>query len=201
MIPSPPDKAFWSPLPVLLLTSFSIFLSAAVLSGCAAPAVEKRPPAEETLTPWAPTRLSDHPADQPPPLEQLSHPRRGDHSHLGGGPLEATIFLAWRLYSHSFSRVSGDTCAFSPTCSRFAVDAASLGPEGALYTFGRLQRSQLHDPLYSVDAEGFLIDPPSHYLFWRSDLGLRAHQYDIDRRHAWYIFVQAAALSEETRHD
>ena len=193
--------SLFSHLPLLALALLSVLL----LTACATPDVTRRAPAQETFQPWAPTRLGEHPSQrltslsvsaQPPSRAVTSH-----HSHLAAGPLEATIFLAWRLYSHTLSRTSGDTCRFSPTCSRFAVDAAPLGPEGLVLTFARLLRSQLDDPLYRIDTEGFLVDPPSHYFFWRAPLGLDAHQYDLDRRHRWYLFVHATneANSEADR--
>ena len=183
------------------------FLLALFLIGCATPDPPRRSQAEETLTPWTPTRIGQHPGERLSPLaspaaDRPSRTGASEHHHLASGTFPATVFLAWRLYSHTLSRTSGDTCRFSPTCSRFAVDAAPLGPEGLILTFARLLRSQLDDPLYQIDDQGFLIDPPSHYFFWRAPLGLDAHQYDLHRSHRWYLFLHATKdLSREALHD
>lgn len=86
----------------------------------------------------------------------------------------------------------GDTCRFGPTCSRFALDSMAIGPTGLLLTFARLQRNQLDDHFYQHTEDGFLIDRPWDYVFWKSRLGLGAHQYDIAPGQAWTIFLNAA---------
>lgn len=173
--------------PRLLL--FLLLLSAtAALIGCATPEHSHGDRSAETLEPWTPTRLGQHPGDlgETPPLK-----RPPQKSFLEGSPLSATGYLAWRFYSHTFSKMAGETCQFAPSCSRFALDAVSEGPEGLILAFARLQRNHMEDDFYKVDDDGYLIDPTSHYNFWRSPLGLNAHLADIDSGHAWYIFLNA----------
>lgn len=166
-----------------------------LLAGCATPTFQERSPDGETLTPWEGNRLGMHPGSLQGPLSdtRVVTPSTGQESRsaqLGRSTSAATLYLAWRLYSHTYSRVSGDTCRFSPTCSRFAVDAAPYGPTGMAATFGRLQRAQFDDPLYRIE-EDHLVDPIEFYFFWRSDAGLDAHRFAMERSLAWYLFVHA----------
>lgn len=175
----------------LLLSHLLLMFIIALSTGCMTPNPAPKTAVVESLTPWTPTRHGNHPGLTSPLVVSQALTRHPRDEHYARGPVQATAYLAWRLYSNSLSRVSGDTCRFSPTCSRFALDATAGGPEGLVLTFGRLMRHQLNDPLYHDTPDGALIDPPDYYFFWRSPLGRDAHRYQLERRHAWYLFVSA----------
>lgn len=185
------------------LLIFALSIIPVAYGGCATPSHENAEDSQTRLEPWTPTRKGNHPADVqhaapsnwdrsaagPDWLEQTDD---GDHSRsTAASPIRATGFLFWRLYSNTLSRTMGDSCRFSPSCSRFAVEAAASGPQAAVLAFGRLQRSHLDDDFYEHTADGHLYDPPSHYFFWRSEQGLDAHRTAMPTDHAWYVFIQA----------
>lgn len=170
------------------IISTALFLAA--LLGCATPDSVPPDAGPSAMEPWTPTRAGFHPADLgdllPPPVEESGH------APMASSPTTATIYLAWRLYSQTLSRSMGETCRFSPTCSRFALEAMSQGPEGVVLTFGRLMRNHLDQDFYPLTEDGYLADPPSHYYFWRSESGVHAHQSGLERSHAWFVLIRAA---------
>ena len=172
----------------------------AATSGCAAPTYDGVQAAETTLQPWTPTRKGSHPGDLPttPEVRLGADADHGSAHFASGGPVSASVHLFWRAYSRTFSQSMGETCEFSPSCSRFAVDAIAAGPEGLVLTFARTQRGHLHDGTYDTTETGHLHDPPENYFFWRSDLGLNAHRSTMPSSHAWYVFVrETRRLPEE----
>lgn len=96
----------------------------------------------------------------------------------------------------------GETCRFTPSCSRFAVEALAEGPEALYLIFARLQRGHLDDGTYEKTMTGHLADPVWNYFFWRSELGLHAHRSDLRQHQAWYVFVEQRGQFEgESLHD
>lgn len=181
--------------------------------GCASSAADSVDEPETAFQPWTAERIGSHPGDlgptargedrtasafavDPDEMPVSYSPSADDESsNTSTGPVTATATGAWHLYTHTLSRTAGDTCRFSPSCSRFAVEATGLGPEGLPLAFGRLQRNHLDDEFYEATADGYLLDPLSHYLFWRTDAGLDAHGTELVDAHAWYVFVRAAESS------
>lgn len=176
----------------LRLFLLKLIFCALFLSACSTPPPATKAPLDP-LQPWMPTRKGEFPADLACAADLPQKKIARSPSSLAQGPLHATAFIAWRLYSHTLSRTMGDTCRFGPTCSRFALDSMALGPGALFVTFARLQRNQLDDDFYALTADGFLIDRPWDYVFWRSNLGLNAHTFDIPPGQAWTIFLKAAA--------
>ncbi len=182
---------------------FGVLSILITMLGCATPTYDARQSVESQLEPWTPVRKGLHPADLSntpearSPVDPVEHRGRSNR----GGPIATTAFLYWRLYSSTVSRSMGETCRFSPSCSRFAVDAAREGPEGLILTFARLQRNHLDDGSYEHTHTGHLKDPTSNYFYWRSDLGLQAHRSTMPRHQAWYVFVEAARKNGEQSAD
>ncbi|TXD39032.1 membrane protein insertion efficiency factor YidD [Lujinxingia vulgaris] len=149
----------------------------------------------ERLTPFAPERLRPHPAALAGDLitVSLADGHEGEHGdeHLAGGPAQATAYLWWRAYSATYSRVDGASCNFSPSCSRFGLNAVADGPLGVVWTFGRLQRDQRPDDFYARRPDGKLIDPVQAYTVWGDDPTLDRSPYAESPHHGWYLFVQA----------
>lgn len=190
------------PIALALLATISLATS------CASPGHDAQAAQDSQLQPWTPQRRGVHPG-QLKHSQEARHDADSDRSQTGAdrgesilqNPIGATAYGAWRLYSNTLSRSMGPTCRFSPTCSRFAVDATGVGPEGLVFTFGRLQRNHLADDDYEHGDDGHLLDPPSNYFFWRSDLGLGAHRSSLPDHQAWYIFVRARQDRAEEPHD
>ena len=171
--------------------------------GCATPSHDDVQASATELEPWTPTRKGDHPAelqhtapaniadieDRPSWLDSVDS---GDRARTtAAGPVQATGYFFWRFYSNTFSRSMGDSCRFAPSCSRFAVEAADTGPIAGVLAFARLQRGHLDDGFYAHTDDHHLVDPPSHYFFWRSERGLDAHLSTMPTDHAWYVFIRA----------
>jgi len=83
-------------------------------------------------------------------------------------PSDAEIVLDGSLAAyHAFvSSQDGDSCVFSPTCSRyFGESAKSLGAVGVLAGMDRLLRcnpmNSQFSALYARTEDGLLIDPPA----------------------------------------
>ena len=106
------------------------------------------------------------------------------------GPVGEAAKLWFWVYKTTWSRVDGSTCHFSPSCSRFAVDATqNLGLYGVMLTFGRLHKNHL-DRRHYRSTGPFLADPLANYTFW-----FRSPQRDDfssyrEPAHAWFQHVR-----------
>lgn len=129
----------------------------AVLGGCShGGAVGDAAVVREGFEPWSATRL--HPAlvERDPLIVAAS---RADETPARGAAV-AGVWVFYKIYQETWSRADGPTCAFEPTCSRYALEAvAAYGPLGLPLAFGRLMRNHVHDGFYPVTAEGRLADP------------------------------------------
>jgi putative component of membrane protein insertase Oxa1/YidC/SpoIIIJ protein YidD len=103
----------------------------------------------------------------------------------------AAVYLSFRLYKETWSRADGNTCRFSPSCSRFGWQAIRRhGVWGALLTMARLTRSHGESPLHPVDSDGvYVLDPLSNYDFWYADPSGRFDS-DLTEAQLWYRHVE-----------
>jgi putative component of membrane protein insertase Oxa1/YidC/SpoIIIJ protein YidD len=106
------------------------------------------------------------------------------------GPGRASMYLFFRAFKETYSRVDGSYCTFVPSCSRFGLEAVrELGPLGFPLTLGRLTRSHTHERDFyrPADIPIFRRDPVDNYTFWLRD-DLRPDDFDSyeDPAHAWF---------------
>ncbi|MFU8804402.1 MAG: membrane protein insertion efficiency factor YidD [Bradymonadaceae bacterium] len=186
-------------LKIWLLSSSMIFLAA-----CATSAVELERPRGETLGPGMQTfdgaqlssndsfapfdadRKATHPFFGLPKETADSMPSDEDFARSSS---TATAALWWNLYKNTYSRIDGPTCEFSPSCSRFGLEAVGRhGLIGVPMTFGRLLRHHDHD-FYRKEGR-LLADPLENYSFWRGPHRLDAIDTHDDLAHGWYGHVQ-----------
>jgi Domain of unknown function DUF37. len=88
---------------------------------------------------------------------------------LEGSLPEVSVKLFVNAYRLIISNPDGERCPFSPSCSRFFVEAVKQTNifEAILLSSDRLIRDTSAGnrlSQYSIDATGHLIDPPSRYI-------------------------------------
>ncbi|RAL24743.1 hypothetical protein DL240_00600 [Lujinxingia litoralis] len=178
-----------------LRSALAVLFTASLCASCAsAPAFSpsERTPQSAQLIPFEPTRLRPHPAHLTSPTHPMRAPGQShSRAHLAQGPLQASAYLWWRVYGETYGRASGPTCNFSPTCSRFGLEASAYGPRGLIWTFGRLQRDQRPDDFYATTPDGHLSDPIANYAIWTQAPTLDRSPYVETPHHGWYLFVRA----------
>lgn len=159
----------------------TLALAALSCAACAAPQAPPAPPPGEPIAPGMRSSRGLAPAPAFAPwgadvaLARDARPlpeapaRDPVDAAIEGGPAQAALALGFVAYKATWSRFDGPTCAFSPSCSRFGLDAVSaLGPLGVVYTFGRLMRDHTAHEHYLPAPPFYLSDPLTNYtFFWR----------------------------------
>lgn len=99
-------------------------------------------------------------------------PVKKKYYEIKGDVPEVVFRVLVNGYRLFISEPDGENCPFSPSCSRFFVEA--LGEtnivEAVLLTSDRLIRDTSFDNKYKhyhIDKHGYLIDPPSRYIKWK----------------------------------
>lgn len=142
-----------------------------VVAGCSPPMAQLK---QQTFEPWDGLRSRD--------VKETSSPT--------GGPISTTLRIWFVAYKSTFSAYDGNQCRFTPSCSRFGLDATQrMGLYGALATFGRVNKNHLDHEHY-VARPPYLVDPLANYTFW-----MRRPQADdfsayVDPAHAWFQHVR-----------
>lgn len=187
-----------------LLTGLMLLLSLIGFAACATSPIYLEGPAVETPLaagrsdelsserPFEARRKGLHPVlDKPAP----PHPGAPDASaklldDLASSPSAATAALWWSLYKQTYSRIDGPTCEFSPSCSRFGVEAVSgHGPLGFSLTFGRLLRHHDHD--FYPKIGNLLADPVANYTGWGPPYRLDEIHEQGDPARGWHGHLRA----------
>ncbi len=152
-------------------------------AACAAPAPRPAPAPGEPIAPGMrssrglapPSGFAPWGADVALARDARPAPKPAPRDPVGaaieGGPAQAAVALGFSVYKATWSRFDGPTCAFSPSCSRFGLDAVrALGALGVVYTFGRLMRDHTAHDHYLPAPPIYLSDPLSNYtFFWLGD--------------------------------
>lgn len=113
------------------------------------------------------------------------------HDSMQKSVFVATAWFFFALYKRTWSRFDGNTCRFSPSCSRFGLDAVSIhGPLGFAYTFARLMRNHNDAGFYPGTVAGYLMDPLHHYTFFFDEPLWDALNAYEDRAQGWYMHVK-----------
>lgn len=122
-------------------------------------------------------------------------------STVSQSPVAAGAWVLFRTYKETYSRFDGNRCGFTPSCSRFGLEAVSArGARGVMLTSARLMRN--HGPrereFYRMTPRGYLRDPLENYTFFIGAPKLDAfHEHD-DPAHAWFLHVRATRRLSRT---
>ena len=172
-----------------------------------APLLEQASPRASAMSAWEPNFLY-------PPLGPRAVVLRHDHGHgpleeareagalakdmRAAGPGRAAMYLMFRAYQASYSRVDGSRCTMVPTCSRFGAEAvAAQGLWGVALTFGRLIRNHVRGEGFYQRVEGTLTyrDPVDNYTFWATAPSTAEHpfiRWHDDPAKGWFQHLRLA---------
>lgn len=196
-------------------------IAALYLSGCAAERQQlKASPARhisalegleiEEAQPWAPSALyptldTDEQLQQTLTQDQREGKRalaaRADQDasrlaqtpHASKGAMMAGAWFVFQGYKQTLSRLDGNRCGFTPSCSRFGYQAlAAHGPiTGVGMTFARLMRNHAEHDFYLNNPQGYLRDPLSNYTFFSDEPAPDTFWRYDDPAQGWYMHVKA----------
>jgi hypothetical protein len=160
-------------------------------------AADPTPQPSSTLEPFDARRLGHHPflrTEVDPGRSQASDDSSGSglSDDLARGPAAAAAALWWAAYKQTYSRFDATTCEFSPSCSRFGLEAVQHhGPLGFPMTFARLLRHHDHD--FYPSSGRLLLDPVSSYTGWGGPVRADALARHSDSAKGWHEHVRASA--------
>lgn len=104
--------------------------------------------------------------------------------------LQTTAKIAFSVYQHTWSRMDGSTCNFSPTCSAFGLHATyEFGFWGMVLTMGRLQKDHSAFEFYK-HLSLRLHDPIENYTFWLREARKDDFSSYLDPAHAWFQHIK-----------